>query len=57
MDVIVWILTLCTASSLGCWERKTIEYQTEAQCYKAMDNLYKYEGKEAFEYITCSIKK
>jgi hypothetical protein len=49
-----WILTICTAAWGLCGTIQVREYPTEAQCYKAMDTMYRLQGKEAFKYITCA---
>ena len=51
-----WILAICTAAWGLCGTLKEIEYPTEEQCYKALDALYRQQGRENFKYVTCSPK-
>jgi len=52
-----WILIACTQAWGLCGTIIRRDYADEESCYKAMDTLYKYQGKENFKYITCSIKE
>jgi hypothetical protein len=49
-----WILTICTAGWLMCGSVLVQEYPTEAHCYKALDTLYKTQGRDRFNYVVCS---
>jgi len=49
-----WLLTICTAGFIICGTTITQEYPTEDQCYRAIESLYRLQGKSAFIYVTCS---
>ena len=52
----VWILTICTAGWVLCGQQQKIEYQTESQCYRALDELYKRQPASDFKFVTCEPK-
>jgi hypothetical protein len=50
----MWTLIICTWGILGlCSDYSEQQYQSENSCYRALDSLYKHEGKEEFLYIKC----
>lgn len=52
----MWTLYICTAGWIMCGQAISADYPTETQCYKALDELYKRQGKDDFKYVTCSPK-
>jgi hypothetical protein len=52
----IWILTICTAGWVMCGQQSKIEYQTEMQCYRAMEEIYKRQPSSDFKFITCAPK-
>ena len=52
----MWLLTICTYGWIMCSELRYENYDTEDQCYKALHTLYETQGKNEFNYITCSLK-
>ena len=40
-----------------CGQERKLEYQTEAQCYRALDELYKRQPASDFKRVTCSPRK
>lgn len=53
----MWILILCTQSWGLCGIYREVTYETEAQCYKALDTSVERLGKDAFKYIICAPRK
>jgi len=53
----IWLMTVCTSGWVICGQQITNEYPTEEQCYRSMESMYKQQGKDAFNYITCAPKK
>jgi hypothetical protein len=52
-----WVLTICTVAWGLCGTFVQLEYPTEDQCYKALDTVYRQQGREKFKYVTCSAKQ
>lgn len=50
----IWVMTICTQAWLACGSVSETVYQTEKQCYTAMEAVYKHQGKEAIKYIVCA---
>lgn len=48
-----WILVICTQAWGLCGHYREVAYDTEAQCYRAMDELYKRHGAAHFKYVVC----
>jgi hypothetical protein len=49
-----WILAICTAGWALCGMYQQYTYETEAQCYAALDAIYKRQPASDFKFITCS---
>jgi len=52
-----WFLSICTAGFIMCGQVIEQTYPTEQACYRAMDELYKRQGREYFRWVTCSQSK
>ena len=52
-----WILVVCTSGWILCSNYFESAYPDETACYRAMDELYKKQGREAFKYVICKPKK
>ena len=48
-----WILSMCTASWLMCGQYIEAKYESEAACYKALDDLYK-RNPAGYKWVTCT---
>lgn len=53
----IWELVICTAGWVMCGQLRVEEYQGEESCYRALDELYKRQGREDFKYVICRPKK
>lgn len=49
----MWFLEICTAGFLLCGQYRVVPYPDEQACYRAVDELYKRQGREAFKYVLC----
>ena len=49
-----WVLTVCTAAWIMCGSEASFNYETESQCYKAMDILYARHGEKGFNWVICA---
>ena len=52
----MWILTICTAGWVMCGIEIKVEYESEKQCYTALDELYKRQPASDFKYVFCKPK-
>lgn len=55
--MITWVLTICTAGWGMCGAINEYTYRDEASCYRALNEIYKRQGREAFKYIVCRPKE
>ncbi len=53
----IWILEICTAGWVLCGQQREIPYPDEPSCYRALEQLYKQQGREAFKYVLCVQRK
>ena len=51
--MVEWVLVICTSGWGLCGHVREVPYETEAQCYRAMDELYKRHNPKEFKYIVC----
>lgn len=49
----IYVLIICTQAWGLCGMYREITYPTEAQCYRALDELYKRHPKDHFKYVIC----
>jgi hypothetical protein len=52
-----WILVICTQSWVMCGQIREAPYETEQQCYRAMDELYKRQDPSKFKWVVCENRK
>jgi hypothetical protein len=52
----LWVLVFCTQGWGLCGHYNEIPYETEKQCYQALDELYKRHGANHFKYVICKPK-
>jgi hypothetical protein len=53
----MWILHICTAGWIMCGSVREFKYETEKQCYAALDELYKRQPATDFKYVVCKPKE
>lgn len=52
-----WVLVICTAAWGLCGHYRETPYPDEQACFRAMDDLYKRQGRENFKYVLCEPRK
>lgn len=52
-----WVLVFCTQAWVLCGMVRETSYPDEAACYRAMDELYRRQGRDAFKYVLCEPRK
>lgn len=53
----MWTLAICTSAWVLCGQYLEIDYPSEQQCYAALNETYKRQGKDAFKYVVCAPKQ
>ena len=53
----IWTLVICTQAWGLCGLVREVDYPSEAQCYTALNELYKRQGKDGFKYVYCAPKQ
>lgn len=52
-----WYLVICTAAWGFCGIIVETPYPDEQSCYRALDELYKRQGRDDFKYVLCEPRK
>lgn len=51
--MITWTLIVCTSGWVLCGQERKYDYPSEAACYRALEEIYKRQGRDQFKYVVC----